>query len=133
MKITIDPSSTPNEVLSFTIDGVDVSVVNALRRTLLSDIQIWGIYQNINFHKNTTKLINEILQNRISCIPVHLPIDFPDATDLEINLSVANTSNSIVVVTSQNFTVINKKTNEVYVSQQRGTRTSAQSYAVQYR
>jgi len=81
--------SEEHQALRFRLSHVDVSVANALRRTLLSDIPIHVIQtvehddkgappNNTNQHKkqcdvlvNTGRLTNEILKHRLSLIPVH--------------------------------------------------------------
>jgi DNA-directed RNA polymerase alpha subunit len=54
-----------NNEITFNIDNIDLSYVNALRRTILSSIPIWGIRgyphedRTIKFLSNTTKVDNE--------------------------------------------------------------------------
>jgi DNA-directed RNA polymerase alpha subunit len=54
-----------NNEIFFNISDIDLSYVNALRRTILSDIPVWGIKgyphedRTINFDINTTKADNE--------------------------------------------------------------------------
>ena len=63
-------------VMTFTIANIDVSYVNAIRRTILSDIPIvcfktTPYEQNkANIVINKTRLNNEILKQRLSCIPI---------------------------------------------------------------
>ena len=65
-------------VMTFTIANIDVSYVNAIRRTILSDIPIvcfktTPYEQNkANIVINTTRLNNEILKQRLSCIPIFI-------------------------------------------------------------
>ena len=67
-----------NGILSFTIENVNVSFVNAIRRTILSDIPTLAFNcfphdkNDANFIKNTTRLNNEILKQRLQCIPIHI-------------------------------------------------------------
>jgi DNA-directed RNA polymerase subunit L len=59
--------------LKFRIENANVSIVNGLRRTILADIPIVCIHPNdINIVKNTGRINNEIIKQRISCVPVHL-------------------------------------------------------------
>ena len=73
------------DTLTFTLSGVNVSLANAIRRTLLSDIPIvvfrTSPYESnkANITINTTRLNNEILKQRLSCIPIHI-------TDLQMPL-----------------------------------------------
>ena len=59
--------------LHFTLSHVDVSIANAIRRTALSDI-ITPVFieENMNFITNTSRLHNEILKQRLACIPIHI-------------------------------------------------------------
>jgi hypothetical protein len=52
-------------VLSFTLENTNVSIANALRRVLLSDIESVVFdtdNDKINIHENTTRFHNEILK-----------------------------------------------------------------------
>jgi DNA-directed RNA polymerase alpha subunit len=64
--------------LQFTLSNVNVSIANAIRRTILSDIPM-VVFKTTpyeenksNFITNTTRLNNEILKQRLSCIPIHI-------------------------------------------------------------
>lgn len=75
-------SEEQQQTLHFRLSNVDVSVVNALRRTLLSDIPINVIRTELSESSssssdqcqilvNTGRLTNEILKHRLSLIPIH--------------------------------------------------------------
>ena len=76
-------SEKANE-LTFTISGINVSLANAIRRTILSDIDI-VVFRTSPYEKNdaniiinTSRLNNEIIKQRLSCIPICIDdIDFP--------------------------------------------------------
>jgi len=102
-----------NDILTFTLDGVNVSFANAVRRTILSNIptvvfKTTPYEENkANFLINTTRLNNEILKQRLSCVPIHI-------TDLEIPLqnyilevNVENLTDSIIFVTTEDFKIKN--------------------------
>ena len=78
MNPTITDISELNNILSFTIEQTNVSYVNALRRIILSEIPTFVFrtkpHENNDavFHKNTSKFNNEILKQRLSCIPIHI-------------------------------------------------------------
>ncbi len=71
---------TSNEkgIMKFTLENTNVSVANAIRRTILSDIKVVCLKTDnttsnlISIHTNTTRLNNEITKHRLSCIPVHI-------------------------------------------------------------
>tara|TARA_B100000902_G_C27286149_1_gene904535 strand:+ start:832 stop:1950 length:1119 start_codon:yes stop_codon:yes gene_type:complete len=101
--------------LRFKITGVNVSIINALRRIILSEIETFVFrttpYEEnkVNFEINTTRLNNELLKQRISCIPIHInDMDFP-AEDYVVELDVINNSDTIIYVTSQDFKIKNIK------------------------
>jgi len=100
-------------VLKFTLSGVHMSISNAIRRTILSDIPTivfrTAPYKENKavFHKNTTRLNNEILKQRLSCIPIHIQdLDTP-LDDLEVVIQKKNNSESVEYVTTKDFKIRN--------------------------
>lgn len=97
---------------TFDIHGVDLAIVNGLRRTLLSDIPILGFRfdersPSITVRKNTGRLHNEFLAHRMSLIPLHFPesaLETFQADDYVFELKVPNTSPSMMDVTTHHFT-----------------------------
>ena len=79
----VEQKNTKGETLTFTLEGVNVSIANAIRRTILSDIPTvvfkTSPYEECkaNIFTNTTRLNNEILKQRLSCIPIHIT-DYQD-------------------------------------------------------
>ena len=71
-------------ILKFTLSDINVSLANAIRRTILSDIPT-VIFKTFPYEKNqatiyinTSRLNNEILKQRLGCIPIHIKDDdFP--------------------------------------------------------
>jgi len=63
--------------LTFTLENCDVSVANALRRIIVSDINQYVFRtfphseNRAEFSANTTRLHNEILKQRLGCVPIH--------------------------------------------------------------
>jgi len=107
----VEKSIDQKGVLSFTLNNTNVSIANALRRVILSDIPtvIIDTNENILFHKNTTKFHNEILKQRLGCIPVYIK-DFNDINNLEIHVDVENDIESIRYVTTNDFKIYDKNT-----------------------
>ena len=67
--ILINAINENNGELSFTLSGVDTSIANAIRRTIMSDIQTivfrtFGEENNVVFTANTGRLNNEIHSKR---------------------------------------------------------------------
>jgi DNA-directed RNA polymerase subunit L len=70
--------------LEFEISDIDISILNGLRRILISDIPILGfkIDDNlINIEENTTSLNNEIISNRIALIPINISEKYNEEFD----------------------------------------------------
>lgn len=67
--------------LQFTLENTDVSIANGLRRILLSEIPclvfrtevLPDTTENTVFHVNTTRHHNEILKQRLRCVPICIP------------------------------------------------------------
>jgi len=125
MEPTVKNFSEDGDALYFTLQNAEVSFANALRRTILSDIPVVVIetepYEKnkCNILKNTGRLHNEILKQRLSCIPIHTTIlrDTEDETALPDNYSlfvdVKNETDNIMYVTTEDFQLRDKKTNTI--------------------
>ena len=100
----------------FTLSNINVSLANALRRTIINDIPTTVFHTEVYEDKqciiytNTTRLHNEILKHRLSCIPIHI-------TDLEIlpenyvlDIDVENDTDTMKYVTTEDFRIRNKNT-----------------------
>ena len=107
-------------VLSFTLENTNVSIANALRRVLLSDIESVVFdtdNDKINIYKNTTRFHNEILKQRLGCIPIHIK-DIDGIENLIFELNVNNESDSIQYVTSKDFTIKDIATDKYLTTEQ---------------
>ena len=107
-----------NNILNFTINNINVSFANAIRRVILSDIQtiVFKTFphekNDAEFIINKSRLNNEILKQRLSCIPIHISdIDMP-IQDLKLEVDIQNKSDTIIYVTTEDFKIINLKTNK---------------------
>ena len=97
--------------LTFTLAGVDPSVANALRRVILSEIPALVFRttpheaNKCQILENTSRLNNEIIKQRLSCIPIHISdLDIPwDKYELE--LKKTNDQRVPIVVTTQDFRI----------------------------
>jgi DNA-directed RNA polymerase subunit L len=105
--------------LTFKLLNVDVSIVNSIRRVILTEIPTlvfrgFPHYSNkINIKKNNTKFNNEYLKHRISCVPIHIEddADFENIkNNYEIRVSVVNSENKTHYVTTKDFKLFNKET-----------------------
>jgi len=104
--------------LSFTLSNVDISIANSIRRTLLSDIEIVVFettpYENnkANIKTNTTRLNNEVLKQRLSCIPIHITDREMPIQNYVMELDVKNNTDSMLIVTTEDFKIKNLSTDE---------------------
>ena len=109
------------QVLTFKLLNVDVSIVNSIRRVILTEIpnlvfRGFPHYSNkINIKKNNTKFNNEYLKHRISCVPIHVSdeAEFENyKNNYEIRVSVINSENKTLYVTTKDFKLFNKDTDK---------------------
>jgi len=101
-----------DEMLMFTLSGVNVSLANAIRRTILSDIPLvvfrtTPYEQNkANIISNTSRLNNEILKQRLSCIPIHIKdIEGFPLKNYILEVNVENLTDTTMYVTTENFVI----------------------------
>jgi hypothetical protein len=145
MSITVTNQSENNGELTFTLAGVDVSVANAIRRTILSDIPIvafktFGDHSDANFTTNTCRLNNEILSQRLSCIPIHILPDDEEykIDDLLLEVSERNDSDTMRTITTADFKIKSISTGE-YLAKEKCTEIfkpfispTGESYFIQF-
>jgi DNA-directed RNA polymerase subunit L len=127
--ILINAINENNGELSFTLSGVDTSIANAIRRTIMSDIQTivfrtFGEENNVVFTANTGRLNNEILSQRLGCIPIHvLPSDDEYTAndglkDLLVVVNEENTTDVVQTITTKDFKIKRISTDE-FLSQEK--------------
>lgn len=119
----LDSKIEENGILKFTIDGIHVSIINAIRRTLLSEIPCY-VMRTTPYEKdkctiitNTTALTNELIKQRLQCIPIH--IDDPEFPydEYEIELDETNDTSYYKNITTEHFKIRNIATDK-YLSEQ---------------
>jgi len=116
MSAKIEELKESGDTMTFTLIGLDVCYANGLRRTILSDIPIIVFKttphqeNKANIAINTSRLNNEIIKQRLSCIPICIK-------DLDINLSnyileidVENKTDTMMMVTTKDFKIKNLTT-----------------------
>ena len=103
-----------NGQLNFTIDRINVSLANGLRRIILSDIPtfVFRVYPHSECRStitvNTSRIHNQILNQRLSCIPIHITDpDFPHQ-DYQLEVNVVADASEIRYVTTKDFKMKNK-------------------------
>lgn len=107
--------------LEFTLSGVNVSIANAIRRIITSEIPcvVFETYpyekNNCIIHKNTTKLNNEIIKQRLSCVPIHITDLSMPIENYKLVVKKKNESDTIQYVTTEDFKIYDIK-NEKFIS-----------------
>ena len=115
MNPALEPFESEDNSFGFTLSGVNVSIANALRRTILSDIPLVVFRTTPNelnkcsIITNTTRLNNEIIKQRLSCIPIHIKDveEFP-LKNYIMEVNVENTTDTIMYVTTEHFIIKDK-------------------------
>ena len=107
---------------TFTLSGINVAFANAIRRTLLADIPV-VIFKTIpqtndlntaNFSINTSRLNNELLKQRLSCIPIFLnPQEYP-LERLLLEVEIENNTDSVMYVTTEHFKIKDIQTGDYF-------------------
>lgn len=123
MNPILEKISEVGDICEFTLSNINVSLANAIRRTILSDIPVTCFYtethkdNDCHIEINTSRLHNEIIKHRLSCIPVHEKdiTLLPGKYILELN--VKNDTDNLIIVTTEDFKIKNK-TNGNYLTKE---------------
>jgi len=118
MNPILQSPSEEADVYRFTLAKINVSLANAIRRTILNDIPT--VVMRTETYKdnkctievNTGRLHNELLKQRLSSIPVHISNEkeiqsFPEEYILEVD--VKNEGESIRFITTEDFKIKHKE------------------------
>lgn len=107
--------------LRFTIDKINVSLANALRRVILSDIPTL-VFRTFPYSEckasittNTSRLHNEVLKQRLSCIPIHITDQEFPYQEYQLEIDVVADGSEIRYITTKEFKLKNK-TNGKYLT-----------------
>jgi DNA-directed RNA polymerase alpha subunit/DNA-directed RNA polymerase subunit L len=130
-------------ILHFTLSNINVSLSNAIRRIILSEIPtIAFITENYvdnqcNIEINTSRLHNEILKQRLGCIPVHEKVILskelsdPLSGKYIMELDVKNDTEELIYVTTEHFKIKNK-TNGHYLTNEERNKIFPKDPVTQY-
>ena len=121
--ISINPNENSDyDLKSFNVSNLNVSFANAIRRTIMSDIPLL-VFKTSPYAEskctvftNTTRLNNEILKQRLSCIPIHMSsttINFDNYEEFYLEVNVENTSDTKLIITSADFNIRKKEDNSL--------------------
>ena len=115
MNTTLSNVSEDGDVLKFTLSGLNVSLANAVRRVILSDIPTLAFYtetyndNQCTIYVNTGRLHNEILKHRLSCIPIHMKeLDLLPGKYI-LDLDKKNDTDEMIIITTEDFRIRNKE------------------------
>jgi len=125
MNPTLTHLAEDHDILKFTLSHINVSLANAIRRTIINDIPtlVLGtdIYQDerCKIEVNTGRLHNELVKQRLSCIPIHIASDkemhsFPEEYVLVVD--VKNDTDIMRIVTTEDFR-IKQKSGDKYLTE----------------
>ena len=108
-------NNNKEQQFTFTLESCDVSIANAIRRIILSDINQYVFKtfphaeNRANFTVNTTRLHNELLKQRLGCIPIHHLHTMDgfqnDYKNYVVEVDVKNDTDTIRYVTTEDFKV----------------------------
>jgi len=122
MNPTVKITSEENNVLSFTMANINYSLANSLRRIILSDVPtlVFRTFPHneskVDIITNTTRLNNEIIKQRIGCIPIHITdTDFP-YQEYVVEVDKKNDTDTIQLLTTADFKIKNISTDK-YLSE----------------
>jgi DNA-directed RNA polymerase subunit L len=127
-QVNVEILQDEKDTLQFIIKGVDLSITNGIRRTILSNIDTLVFkgfpYEenNIRISKNTTKFNNEYLKQRLSCIPIHESDKKLFQTMVSSYKAVIHKENDTLekmFVTTKDIDIINKANGEKLDSSKR--------------
>lgn len=110
-------SDEPHKRFSFEAHGVDLALINGVRRVILTDIPVVGFQgeetPSLTILANNGPLHNEFMLHRIGLIPIHMSEEETETFEEEnytFELDVHNDSANMKNVTTREFTVKNTKT-----------------------
>jgi DNA-directed RNA polymerase subunit L len=111
-------SSFRNEhnILKFTLSGVNYSFANAIRRNISAvPTVVFRTFPHdkntASIRKNTSRFTNEIIKQRLSCIPIHITdLNTEHLKNMELVVKVDNQFESIRVITTEHFRIRDKNT-----------------------
>jgi DNA-directed RNA polymerase subunit L len=96
-----------DDMLTFTLKNTDVSIANALRRTILGNIKAVVIAKtDCSITVNTTRFNNEILKQRFACLPICLTPNEEEIKTFSLELNKSNSTAATIVVTTEDFKII---------------------------
>lgn len=118
-RLYISKKSEEDGTLYFTVENMNVSVMNSIRRTILTDIPtlVFKTFPHAenqaNILTNTSRFNNEIIKQRLSCIPIHGVTHDQPYDELEVIIDKTNETSDIIFVTTEDFKIKNTKSDKM--------------------
>lgn len=109
-------NETDDQYLRFRLSGVNVSIANSIRRVVLSEIPCVVFRttpheaNRLEFEINTTRMNNELIKQRVSCVPIHIADTAFPFDDYVVELDVSNESDKVTYATTADFKLKNIQT-----------------------
>ena len=119
MKPSISNLSEESGRLTFTLSGVNVSIANALRRIIISEIPCVVFRttphdeNRLNIELNTSRMNNELIKQRMSCVPIHITDVSTPIANYEIIVNKKNDGDVIEYVTTKDITIKDTQTGKM--------------------
>lgn len=106
------------DIISFELNNssndIYISLANAIRRTIISDIDAYIIDENsTQFITNTSMLNNEFLKHRLTLIPIICDLNNINYENLVISCKINNDEDNIKSVYVKDFICTDNTTNEI--------------------
>jgi len=121
MNPVISEIEVDDDFLRFRISNINVSLANGLRRIMVAEIPTL-VFRTAPHDKdrsefiiNTSRMNNELIKQRLSCIPIHITDTVFAFDDHIVEVHKNNDSREIQYVTTGDFKIKNT-TNDMYLS-----------------
>jgi len=116
MSAKIEELKESGDTMTFTLTGVDACYANGIRRVILSEIPI-VVFKTTPHEENkstilinTSRLNNEIIKQRLSCVPICIKDLEIDLKNYLLELDVENKTDTMIMVTTKDFRIKNLTT-----------------------
>ena len=110
--MSIEITELRGNTMKFVLRGAPPSMANALRRSIIAKIPVVAFKgfpdqdSTIQITENTGGLHNEILKQRLACVPIHLTDRSVDLSNYTIQLDVSATDGVRRTVTTGDLTIL---------------------------
>ena len=108
-----------DDILYFTLKNINTSFANGLRRIILTEIPtlVFKTFPHdenqATITTNTSRFNNEIIKQRLSCIPIHGVTHDQPYDELEVIIDKKNDTHDIQLVTTEDFQIKNIKSGKL--------------------